>query len=59
MVQKLYGNKILQFASKSFGYKVDRILILWKPRFILDVIVIYSRFPSDFNFMLLPLTVKL
>ena len=49
MVQKLHGNKILQLASK----KLMEFLILRKFSFKLDVIVIFSRYPSSLQILIL------
>ena len=49
MAQKVHGNNILRFASK----KLMDFLILRKLSFKLDVIVIFSRYPSSLQILIL------
>ena len=63
MAWELYSNKFLWFASKLFTWKVGGILILQKSSFILNVVVIYSRFSFGFWIIfygsgILPLIIK-
>ena len=57
MAQNLYGNKIYDLPLNCLDEKIDRILILWNPSSVLDVVVIFIWF-TNFNFTVLSLTVK-